>query len=234
MSNNSNGPVNFAEDASGAVKSSILDTILGAEQLNQLQNFDPQAILSQMFGAIDERAQYILKRRYGLEKYEQATLEAIGQELKLTRERIRQVEKESIRKLREKARHHQLVAAHQLLTNVLNEHGSVMHEDDLVSTLLLSGRTPEQEAAVLFLLELEESFEKLRHEDYHPSWYLKGFDLTLLHKIIEEIVGVLDEVSNPLAEDMLLERLKEREHYRKNAHFYKDKTLKNYISISKK
>ena len=223
-----------ADDFNVGVRSSILDTILGAEQLNQLQNFDPKGILSQMFDIIDERSRHILRRRYGLEGLEAATLEAIGQELNLTRERIRQIEKESIRKLREHVRHHQLVAAHQLLTNVLNEHGSVMHEDDLVSTLLLSGRHPEQEAAVVFILELEESFEKLRHDDYHPSWYLKGFDLSLLHEMIDEIVDVLDNHGQPLNEQDLLNKVKGREHFKSKQHFYNDKSLRNYLVISRK
>src|SRR3989344_1818488 len=175
-----------------SVKNSILDTILGAEQLNKLQNFDPQSILRQMFENIDERSRHILRRRYGLEGQEGATLEAIGQELNLTRERIRQIEKESIRKLREHKRHPQLIAAHELLTNVLNDHGSIMHEDDLVATLLMSGKNSNQEAAVVFILELEESFEKLRHDDYHASWYIRGFDLSLLHEMIDEMTEVLD------------------------------------------
>src|SRR5690606_35449639 len=115
---------------------------------NQLQNFNPQAILRQMFEVIDERSRHILERRYGLEGNEAATLEAIGQELNLTRERIRQIEKDSIKKLREHKRHPQLTAAHQLLTNVLNEHGSVMHEEDLVATLLISGQDGHQRSAV--------------------------------------------------------------------------------------
>ena len=54
-----------ADDFNVGVRSSILDTILGAEQLNQLQNFDPKGILRQMFDIIDERSRHILRRRYG-------------------------------------------------------------------------------------------------------------------------------------------------------------------------
>lgn len=216
------------------LRSSILDTILGAEQLNQLQNFDPQSIIESMFETLDERSQHILKRRYGLEGFEPATLEAIGQELSLTRERIRQIEKESLKNLREKKKHPQLLAAHQLLTNVLNDHGSVMHEDDMISALLMSGRAPQQEAAVVFILELEESFEKLRHDDYHPSWYLKGFDLSLLHSMIEEMSHVLEQHGKPIKDEDLIHLVKQRDHYEEKEHFYADKSLKNYLLISKR
>src|SRR3989344_1227908 len=218
----------------GAVRASILDTILGAEQLSQLQNFDPQSIVRNMFEVLDERSRLILRRRYGLEGAEGATLEAIGQELNLTRERIRQIEKESLKKLRERKVHPQLVAAHELLTNVLNEHGSVMHESDMVSTLLMSGRTSQQESAVVFILELEESFEKLRHDDYHPSWYLRGFDLSLLHEMIDEMTEVLDTEAATMNDDELLHKVKQRPHYQKKQPFYNEKALRNYITISKK
>src|SRR5687767_10239165 len=130
--NETNRGINETNPAEGGLRASILDAILGAEQLQQLTNFDPQGILQSMFEAIDERSRHILQRRYGLRGQEPSTLEAIGQELGLTRERIRQIEKDSIRKLRDHKQHPQLIAAHQLLTNVLNEHGSVMHEDELV------------------------------------------------------------------------------------------------------
>ena len=228
MTNNAN----MGEEA--GLKASILDTILGAEQLNQLKNFDPQAIIRQMFLGLDERSQHILRRRYGLEGTAGATLEAIGQQLKLTRERIRQIEKESLKKLRERRRHPHLTAAHELLTNVLNEHGSVMHEGDMISALLMSGRTGDQEAAVVFILELEESFEKLRHDDYHPSWYLKGFDLALLHAMIDEMAAVLKEMGKPINDEELLHKVKQRPHYERNKHFYTDKALQNYITITKR
>ena len=47
------------------------------------------------------REAYILRQRYGLnEEGKQYTLEEIGQELELTRERIRQIEAKALRKLK--------------------------------------------------------------------------------------------------------------------------------------
>jgi RNA polymerase nonessential primary-like sigma factor len=42
----------------------------------------------------------VLRRRFGLEGHEPATLEAIGRQLGLTRERVRQIEVAACRKLR--------------------------------------------------------------------------------------------------------------------------------------
>ena len=52
-----------------------------------------------LLGAIDEREAAILKMRYGLGTGEPMTLKDVGRKFKLTRERIRQIEHEAIKKL---------------------------------------------------------------------------------------------------------------------------------------
>lgn len=53
-----------------------------------------------MLGALSEREQKILKLRFGLEDGRSHTLEEVGQEFNVTRERIRQIEAKALAKLR--------------------------------------------------------------------------------------------------------------------------------------
>lgn len=53
-----------------------------------------------MLSALTEREQKILKLRFGLEDGKQHTLEEVGQEFSVTRERIRQIEAKALAKLR--------------------------------------------------------------------------------------------------------------------------------------
>ncbi len=55
--------------------------------------------MQELLEAIDEREAAILKMRYGLESGKSMTLKAIGEELGVTRERVRQMEQEALRKL---------------------------------------------------------------------------------------------------------------------------------------
>ena len=55
--------------------------------------------LKQLLRAIDEREALILRLRYGLEGGKPMTLKAIGEQLGLTRERVRQMEQDALRKL---------------------------------------------------------------------------------------------------------------------------------------
>ncbi|HLL88132.1 MAG TPA: sigma-70 family RNA polymerase sigma factor [Tepidisphaeraceae bacterium] len=57
--------------------------------------------LGELLKAIDDRASRILKLRYGLEGEDPMTLKEIGVRIGLTRERVRQIEHEALRKLRD-------------------------------------------------------------------------------------------------------------------------------------
>lgn len=63
---------------------------------NQLLKEQVQAILS----TLSEREQKIIKMRFGLENGKSHTLEEVGQEFAVTRERIRQIEAKALAKLR--------------------------------------------------------------------------------------------------------------------------------------
>ena len=55
--------------------------------------------LRQALGALTEREREVVVLRYGLADAEPKTLEEIGRRLGLTRERVRQIELESLRRL---------------------------------------------------------------------------------------------------------------------------------------
>jgi DNA-directed RNA polymerase sigma subunit (sigma70/sigma32) len=50
---------------------------------------------------LSDRQQYVLSRRYGLDDSEYRTLSTVGKEMGLSRERVRQIEREALHKLRE-------------------------------------------------------------------------------------------------------------------------------------
>ena len=54
-------------------------------------------------GVLDEREQVIIERRFGLRGREESTLRRIGEQLGLSRERVRQIESQALAKLRERA-----------------------------------------------------------------------------------------------------------------------------------
>ena len=64
--------------------------------------------LNEVLGTLTEREQEVLKLRFGLEDGRTRTLEEVGKEFNVTRERIRQIEAKALRKLRHPSRSRKL------------------------------------------------------------------------------------------------------------------------------
>ena len=67
----------------------------------QVHNADDLQHMAALLANIDQRASKILKLRYGLEGEDPMTLKEIGVRIGLTRERVRQIEHESLGRLRD-------------------------------------------------------------------------------------------------------------------------------------
>jgi len=65
-----------------------------------LQNSDVQAHIDTWLSQLTEKQCAVVERRFGLHGYEVSTLEQIGNEIGVTRERVRQIQIEAIKRLR--------------------------------------------------------------------------------------------------------------------------------------
>jgi RNA polymerase primary sigma factor len=81
------------------------NTLAPAEQASQ-QLLKEQ--LDRVLGELNDREQKVLRLRFGLEDGRQRTLEEVGKEFGVTRERIRQIEAKALRKLRHPSRSRKL------------------------------------------------------------------------------------------------------------------------------
>ena len=64
--------------------------------------------LDEVLGSLTEREQKVLRLRFGLDDGRARTLEEVGEEFDVTRERIRQIEAKALRKLRHPSRSRKL------------------------------------------------------------------------------------------------------------------------------
>ena len=65
-----------------------------------LQDQDVMANLEMWLGQLDEKQRQVVVRRFGLHGYERTTLEEVGRELGVTRERVRQIQMDALRHMR--------------------------------------------------------------------------------------------------------------------------------------
>jgi RNA polymerase nonessential primary-like sigma factor len=76
---------------------------LGPE--TELQDADIRQHLVIWLDELNAKQREVLARRFGLLGYEPSTLEDVGKEIGLTRERVRQIQVEALRRLREIVTH---------------------------------------------------------------------------------------------------------------------------------
>ena len=83
---------------------SLLDTVAdeGAhDPADMLQDNNLCTCLENWIDQLSDKQQEVLSRRFGLRGYPTSTLEEVGREIGLTRERVRQIQVEALRRLRE-------------------------------------------------------------------------------------------------------------------------------------
>lgn len=81
----------------------VVDTIADENSLNpadMLTDENMRAQIESLLDQLPENQQEVIARRFGLRGHEKATLEDVGSEIDLTRERVRQIQVEALKNLR--------------------------------------------------------------------------------------------------------------------------------------
>lgn len=82
----------------------ILDTLADDQMVDPaelLQDENIRECVGSWLGQLSDKQRDVVVRRFGLEGHELATLEEVGNEIGLTRERVRQIQVEALKRLRE-------------------------------------------------------------------------------------------------------------------------------------
>ncbi len=82
---------------------SLIDTIADENSVNPAQLLTDESLLEQMDRMLDrltDNQREVIERRFGLRGFEKGTLEEVGREIELTRERVRQIQVEALKALR--------------------------------------------------------------------------------------------------------------------------------------
>lgn len=97
-------PTQFGGGSNGDGEMTINDLVADTHNPGpdeQVEDSDELRQLGELLHQIDDREARILKMRYGLDGEDPMTLKEIGERIGLTRERVRQIEHETLRKLRD-------------------------------------------------------------------------------------------------------------------------------------
>ncbi len=218
---------------------SILDKIMDSYQTEYLTNINPPEILGNLFKILNDRERTILKKRHGLTDGTEKTLEEIGQEFKVTRERIRQIENAALQKIKNYPEKEKVLEAPlKAVMQILEEHGGILREDSLISKLLLySSENLENKLIAKFIINqlLKERVEFLpESKDYYKAWKLMSFSLDLLDETIDYLTNFFAKHGKPLNKERIIELIKDEEFFKERQDQLKELSLLSFLEITKK
>ncbi len=154
---------------------------------------------NRLLALLPERTRDIVSRRFGVGKKERETLEEIGKKYKITRERVRQIEKEGIRKVKKKLTEYG--DALNSLEEKLDYFGGIKKEDLFINEIIQKDCS---RGCVVFLLHINENLSRFpENKEMHALWAKDKKSLSLAKKEIDESIKILKKAKKPLSFDDL-------------------------------
>jgi hypothetical protein len=208
---------------------SILDQIIDNQKAEEVAKLDAIEIINGIFSELTERERDVLIRRYGLHGNGKETLEAIGNAHKLTRERIRQIETSSIKKLQQIGKPSEHISSlRKVIYQLMEEHGGLMEKAYLLDLLVgysLNGLSKKQsdeeihKSYLNFLITklLHDEFEEiLSHKHFKESYRFKFQDLNHLEELLEELLSSIKETKKIHQTNEIIDLIKNLDAYNKH------------------
>lgn len=172
--------------------------------------FNLESVVQDILGTIDrQREREIIARRFGLFDRKE-TLEQIGELLGITRERVRQLEKVAITKLREAAKRDlpHIKQVETSLTTHLKDLGNVARVNDLAERLNGQGSKIDQ-ARVSFLGRLSPSVAVIDDSDhfYHALGLASEHSQKAIEDLVNKIIKAIEEIGEPTTIDVVKDKI---------------------------
>ncbi len=181
---------------------------------------NPVNLVYNLFQTLNEREKDVLLRRFGLVSDKKQTLEEIGKGYKITRERVRQIENDSIRKLRALSTD-KVKELESLITRLLQRYNGIMEEEHLLDTLLdfLTFREDQKDLSKrslnFMISRLIDSVDRVKSDDeLHDILTVKPSSLESVQALLNELVENLANKNKPLDTKELFSLIREKDLYK--------------------
>lgn len=163
--------------------------------------FAPQEAVKQLLTALpSRRMRNVIEKRFGLKGGKVFTLDAIGKEYKITRERVRQIEADALKHLEKKAATSEFTALFDAMERHLKEQGEVAAEQDI----LASFAEGKYKSSVALLLDVAGRFHYVPESNtFHARWAMNRESAARAEKAVNNLVETLESHARPVPRENL-------------------------------
>ena len=144
---------------------------------------------------LKDRDRYVLESRFGLNDIKKKTLESIGQEYDITRERVRQIQDAALKAIRKSDSYDEAREIFTEIEDIIDSLGGIVSEESLLETIhddeLIQNH-------IHFHLVVGDNFKKFKEDKkFRTRWSVNG-------DLADKVHSALDKLHNHVTEEELL------------------------------
>jgi len=173
---------------------------------------------------LPERSQEIVKKRFGLETDREETLEKIGQDYGITRERVRQIIADAIKKISKASEAAAFKLAEEKIILEISEGDGIISEEKLIKKLG-SANQKEANAIIFFAVCSNRIVEVDEKELIKKAWALSKEVFIKVKSVADMAKTVLASSGSPMTDSEIVEKLA----LKKNE--FSDKQILNHLDV---
>jgi len=162
---------------------------------------------------LNDKEKHIIEKRFALNHNKKQTLEEIGQKFAVTRERIRQIEKNALKKLSRNAQNTNLRILNEYAKTVIRKNAGIITEEKLIATIInsLQNISATEVNELKLALTLDPELDKISNTiNYEPNWRLKEIPFQLVKGITQLGLKVLNEKGDVITPESLAAKVLEK------------------------
>lgn len=169
-----------------------------------------QETCANLLAFLPKKQKEIINRRFGLETGKRETLAKIGEDFGISRERVRQIENNGLKKLVKIKKEREVQKIFNFLNRYLEKQGGLKREDLLLSEL--SGERNQDQNTIYFFLVLGDPFYYFRENENFYSFWSKGeIFFKRAEKILNNLLSVFEKENRPLSREEFFELINKKE-----------------------
>lgn len=192
-------------------------------------NFKPKHSTKKLMKDLKERDRYVLESRFGLVDSDKKTLESIGSEYDITRERVRQIQNAALKAIRKSGDYSEAKEIFSEIEEIINNLGGVVNENHFLDHV---SNDDVIQNHIHFHLVVGDNFKKHKEDKkFKNRWSVNGELANKVHTALEKLHDHVTKDELLSEEEMILKFLDRLDG--KEDGFISDEIAQQFLTLSK-